>query len=405
MDGGLRAVIALRGREGAVVASTLHQSSRKWIVRGPTLIIFVSRLFDAQVRHRACEVCEHTTAHGFGTAPSTAVPPAPQRSWSPKAAMLKRTMQNVRSQLLARLRASEDQAAFLMNAGKLLLRANQLIADELDVEATRAARAARTDAAERRSFMSSLSHGLRTPLHNIYGYAQLLDAGIRGPLTSDQHDDVRRIQDNERHLLNLVNAVIDFARWEDGDPPALEDVLVRDAVEQAESRVSALTKNAEAATIRHTIAHDLIVRADPQRLGVILVQLFENAAKFSRGRPSIHVRALVVGKRVWIRVEDAGIGIANDDLALIFQPFVRSRDAFVREQAGVGLGLAITRKLARAMNGELSVASRPGKGSTFTIALPRGRERSGQASSATQTPPKRGPRTVASRRAQGRSAD
>ena len=471
--------------------------------------------------------------------------------------MTKRTKQNVRSQLLARLRQSEDQAAFLLNAGDLLRRTNQLFAAELDVEATlagiarlalphqgvwsildvrdgdhtrrvavshpvpelqplaakladgwppvrdwpsgearvlrtgrsevvstisnaalcrvadspehlallrslhigstltvplkdgdttiglltflsdrgghafddrdcrlaedlaasaalalvtarataergAAAVAARVDAAERQSFMSSLSHGLRTPLHNIYGYAQLLNEGIRGPLTGGQQHDVRRIQDNDRHLLNLVDAVIDFARWEDTDPPALEDVLLRDAVEQAESRV-VMTPAGGAATMRNRIPADLVVRANPERLGVILVQLLDNAVKFSREKPAVDIRALVVGKRVWIRVADTGIGIATDDLALIFQPFVRSRDVYGRTKTGVGLGLAITRKLARAMDGDLSVVSRYGKGSTFTLVLPRGRMRSAPPVPA-EPLPRRGPRTVAARRVGGRPA-
>jgi signal transduction histidine kinase len=453
--------------------------------------------------------------------------------------MARRNTPNVRSQLLARLRESEDQAAFLVNAGNLLRRTNQLLAAELGVEATLArvarlalphhgvwsildvrdgdhtrrvavshpvrelqplaeklasgwppardwpsgeARVFRTGrseiaatvsdaelsqvadsaehlallrslhigstltvalkdgdttiglltflsnrgghafderdcrlaedlaasaalaittaraAAARRSFMSSLSHGLRTPLHNIYGYAQLLGGGIRGPLTGDQQHDVRRIQANDRHLLNLVNAVIDFARWEDGDPPVLEDVLLRDAIEQAASLLG-LALDGRTATVRRRVPRNLVVRADRERLEAILVQLLENAVKFSREKAAIEVHALVVGTRVWIRVKDTGIGIAREDLALIFQPFVRSRDPYARAQAGAGLGLAITRQLARAMDGDLTVVSRYGKGSIFTVALPRGRMRPGPRPSSDA--PTRRPRTVTSRPAPG----
>jgi signal transduction histidine kinase len=272
------------------------------------------------------------------------------------------------------------------------------LAEDLAASAALAITTARA-AAARRSFMSSLSHGLRTPLHNIYGYAQLLSGGIRGPLTGDQQHDVRRIQDNDRHLLNLVNAVIGFARWEDSDPPVLEDVPLRAAIEQAESRLG-LTPDGAAPTVRHRVAADLVVRADRARLEAVLVQLLENAVKFSREKAAIDVRAMVVGRRVWVRIQDTGIGIAREDLALIFQPFVRSRDPYVRAQAGVGLGLAIARKLARAMDGDLSVASRYGKGSTFTVALPRGRMRSGLPPTADALP-RRGPRTVTARRARG----
>jgi signal transduction histidine kinase len=233
------------------------------------------------------------------------------------------------------------------------------------------------NSAERVSFMSSLSHGVRTPLHNIFGYAQLLEAGIRGPLNEAQRNDLGRIRENERHLLNLVDAVIRFARWDDDEPTVLEDVVVREALERAD-------RDIVAAASRKGVTYDrdhaevpahLVVRAEFQRLTEILGQLLENAVKFSRAGDAVVVRAMAVGDCVWIRVSDTGIGIDDEDIELIFHPLVRGRDAYARAQDGVGLGLAITRKLARSMDGDLSVVSSRGKGSTFTISLPRGRQR------------------------------
>ena len=210
-------------------------------------------------------------------------------------------------------------------------------------------------------------------MHAIYGYAQLLAAGIGGPLTGEQRHDVERIQANERHLLCLVEAVISFARWDVAGPLALEDVSVRDAVRRTNAVVTrAAAKKGVLYDPEVCIAEDVIVRAEPIRLHEILLQLMLNAVQFSRPNDSVSVSAVPVGDRIWIRVSDTGIGIAKSDIALIFQPFKRAA-APERVLEGVGLGLTITQTLARAMGGELSVVSEEGRGSTFTISLPRGR--------------------------------
>jgi signal transduction histidine kinase len=164
---------------------------------------------------------------------------------------------------------------------------------------------------DRLAFIEALSHGLRTPLHAIHGYAQLLDQEVRGPLNDLQRNDVHRIQANERHLLALVNSVIGYARWDDGQPLALEDVSVVAALRLAESIVTH-------AALRRGVRYDpdsaidaaLTVRAEPRRLREILLQLLLNAVNFSRRQDSVTVQAVNVGDRVWIRVTDTGVGIA-----------------------------------------------------------------------------------------------
>ena len=235
--------------------------------------------------------------------------------------------------------------------------------------------AAETALADRLAFMSSLSHGLRTPLHAIFGYAQLLADGIRGPLTGDQRHDVERIQANERNLLNLVDSVIAFARWDDGENLLTEDVPIQRAVTNARraTQSSAAAKDIVERVSDESLGHDVYVRADPTRLDEILLQLVTNAVRFSRRGGAVDLDVRVVGECVWLRVTDTGVGIAHEDLELVFQPFVRGRNAYARTQPGRGLGLAISRKLARSMGGEVSVVSQEGVGSTFTLALPRGR--------------------------------
>ena len=262
-----------------------------------------------------------------------------------------------RSQLLGHLREG-TQAEFLENARNVI--------SWTGPERT---------PAERENFISLLSHSLRTPLNNIHGYAQLLNGGVRGPLTGDQRDDVRRIEANERHLLSVVNSVISFARWDFDEASALEDVSVRAAVQRVEQAVvrGASEKGVLYASAFGSIAADITVRAEPSRLRQVLLQLMLNAVKFSRPGDSMSVDAHVVGDRVRIRVMDTGIGIVDHEIALIFLPFVRGRDSYVRSQEGVGLGLTIAKRLVCAMGGDLTVASVPEGGSTFTLALPRGR--------------------------------
>jgi signal transduction histidine kinase len=234
---------------------------------------------------------------------------------------------------------------------------------------------ARRGSADRLAFISALSHGLRTPLHAIHGYAQLLDQEVRGPLNDRQRGDVRPIQANERHLLNLASSVIGYARWEDDEPLALEDISVRIAIQLTNAIiVRAATQNGVLYDPENdAIDESLTVRAEPRRLREILLQLMLNAVRFSRPQDSVGVHAVKVGNQVWIRVTDTGVGISREHLDAIFQPFRQAGDSLSTIENGVGLGLAITQRLARAMGGELSAVSAIGRGSTFTLALPCGR--------------------------------
>jgi signal transduction histidine kinase len=186
-------------------------------------------------------------------------------------------------------------------------------------------------------------------------------------------------------LLNLVGAVISYARWDGADPAVLEDLGVLESVTRTNVDIvsAATAKGVTYLPAENAIADDVCVRAEPLRLREILMQLLLNAVKFSRARDTISVSARKVGARVSIRISDTGIGIDESEQDAIFQPFVRARDAYVWGQPGVGLGLAITQKLARAMDGEVSVVSAPGGGSTFTLMLPCGRHHTEEPLSAT----------------------
>jgi PAS domain S-box-containing protein len=225
-------------------------------------------------------------------------------------------------------------------------------------------------------FLAVMSHELRTPLNAIGGYAELIELGIRGPVTAQQREDLGRIQRSQRHLLGLVNEVLNYARLETGVVQyEIRDVRVCDAVTEAEGLILPQARARKLALSVADCPGTLAVRADPEKLRQVLVNLLSNAVKFTNARDGLPGRVEVTCEagpdgRVHVRVRDTGIGIAADKLAMIFEPFVQVRADLTRTAEGTGLGLAISRDLARGMGGDLTVESTPGAGSTFTLALP-----------------------------------
>jgi PAS domain S-box-containing protein len=220
-------------------------------------------------------------------------------------------------------------------------------------------------------FLAVMSHELRTPLNAIGGYAELMELGIRGPVTEQQLEDLGRIQRSQRHLLGLVNEVLNYAKLESGNVRyALADVPVPDALADAAALV---VPQARAKGLTLTIGEcppDLAVRADSEKLRQVLVNVLGNAVKFTDTRG--HVTVTCADRAPWValQVRDTGIGIPADKLGAIFEPFVQVRADLTRTADGTGLGLAISRDLARGMGGDLTAESTPGVGSTFTLTLP-----------------------------------
>jgi PAS domain S-box-containing protein len=243
----------------------------------------------------------------------------------------------------------------------------RLLADE------QAARAEAEAANRAKSeFLAVMSHELRTPLNAIGGYAELMEMGIRGPVTAQQRDDLRRIQASQRHLLGLINEVLNYARVETGAVHyELTSVRVVDLLHAAEALVA---PQAQARGLTLSIAEcdrGLAVRADAEKLRQVLVNLLSNAVKFTDRGGEIAVACTPQGDRMEVTVRDTGVGIALDQRERIFDPFVQVRSDLTRLHEGTGLGLAISRDLARGMGGDLVVDSEPGAGSCFTIIMPR----------------------------------
>ncbi|HEU4561487.1 MAG TPA: PAS domain-containing protein [Longimicrobium sp.] len=247
------------------------------------------------------------------------------------------------------------------------------------VQARREIEAARAEAEAanraKSEFLAVMSHELRTPLNAIGGYAELMEMGIRGPVTEQQRGDLHRIQQSQRHLLGLINEVLNYAKLESGAVHFdVEDICVRDALGAAAALVAPQAGTRGLVLDVLPCPPEMSVRADPDKLRQILLNLLSNAVKFTDRGGRVELACAADAARVRLTVRDSGIGIPADQLERIFEPFVQVRADLTRTAEGTGLGLAISRDLARGMGGDLTAESTPGTGSTFTLTLPRARE-------------------------------
>lgn len=221
-------------------------------------------------------------------------------------------------------------------------------------------------------FLGAMSHELRTPLNAIGGYIDLLDMGLRGPVTDQQHADFARVKKSQQHLVLLITDILDLVRIGAGGVSyAVVDINACDAMRHAVNLVEPLFGQKGIVFDEMTGDSSVVAQADPERVTQILVNLLSNAIKFTPAGGHVGIHCEAQGSTVAMQISDTGIGIEEARLQDIFEPFVQVKDGFADRSSGVGLGLAISRDLARAMDGELTVTSTPGKGSRFTLSLPR----------------------------------
>lgn len=264
---------------------------------------------------------------------------------------------------LARSRPSRDETG----------RINSWLGIAMDIEERKKAEEEAWAASQAKSeFLASMSHELRTPLNAIGGYAELLAMGLRGSLNADQAQDIARIRRSQQHLLGLINDVLNFAKVDAGQAEyRLTAVPVDEALHDTETMIA---PQIVAKGLKYTYKggdRTASVLADPERLQQIVLNLLGNAVKFTDPGGSITLSAKPSGNCIDISVADTGAGIPPEKLERIFDPFVQAERRLNQPVQGVGLGLAISRDLAQAMGGEITVTSKVGAGSTFTLSLPR----------------------------------
>jgi signal transduction histidine kinase len=251
----------------------------------------------------------------------------------------------------------------------------RLLAERSRDEAEVARNAAEEASRSKSRMLGTLSHEMRTPLNAIAGYTQLLGAGVRGPVTPAQMEDIQRIRQNQLHLTGVVNSVLRHAKLENAMLGAeLETVPVADVCAAVESLVMPQMREKGLTFTFTSNAPGLFARADTVKVRQILLNLLSNAVKFTPegGHVSVTCGAGEQAGTVAVRVADTGVGIASVLQEKIFEPFVQV-GAPLSSDEGVGLGLWISRALARAMGGDLSVQSELGQGSVFTLTLPSAR--------------------------------
>src|ERR1700730_2346329 len=249
--------------------------------------------------------------------------------------------------------------------------------DEL-AETVRQLKIARDQAMEasrtKSSFLANMSHELRTPLNAIIGLTELLceNAGRFG--TEKALDPLRRVLRAGRHLLNLINDILDLSKIEAGKLDlVLEEVMIQPVVEEIIGTAKPLAEQNRNQLFLECSAEIGMVRCDSMRLRQILLNVIGNACKFTKdGAVHLRVTRRHDIEREWVEfaVSDSGIGMTEEQLARLFQEFAQADASTTRQFGGTGLGLAITRKLCQMMGGDVTAISSPGQGSTFTVRLP-----------------------------------
>jgi len=249
---------------------------------------------------------------------------------------------------------------------------------ELALEGEQAARK-EAEAANRikSELFARLSHEFRTPLHAVSGYLEILQQNIHGALTAEQRRDVGRIHQAQEHLLALVNMILDFAKLEGGPIELfMAEIPIEETLRGAEALVAPQFAKKGVSYTHRNGDSSLTVFADREKVQQIVVNLLANAVKFTAAGGAVELDWKIEDEQLLVRVRDTGCGVPEEKIEHIFEPFVQLRAAGSIPSGGTGLGLPISRDLARAMGGDVTATSTLGVGSVFTLTL-RPRKRSG----------------------------
>jgi PAS domain S-box-containing protein len=262
-------------------------------------------------------------------------------------------------------RASAELEDRVQQATVELVRQNELLRrSQIQLEAASTAKS---------QFLANMSHELRTPLNAIMGYASMLTKGVAGELTPPQKQHLARVESNSRHLLSIINDVLDISRIEAGRMPLhVTRFAVPDLIEEVLAEVEPIIARTRL-TVKNEI-HGVLppVQSDRQKVKQVVLNLLTNALKFTpKGWVSVSTRYEKSSDTLSITVADTGIGIAPRDQEHVFEDFRQADSSTTRQYGGAGLGLAICRRLATMLGGRITLESTPGEGSTFTFTFRR----------------------------------
>jgi PAS domain S-box-containing protein len=276
-----------------------------------------------------------------------------------------------REQLYEQLKAaSAELERRVQEATSALVRQNELLRRQaIELEQASVAKS---------QFLANVSHDVRTPLNAILGYTSLLLRGVSGELDPSQREPLARVDANARHLLTLINEILDIARIEAGKMPVRRSpIKLRELIDEIMSEVEPLIARSNLSVTASVTPGLPLLRSDRQKVKQIILNLLTNALKFTpRGSVTLTCAYLHSTREIAIAVADTGIGIAEADQTRIFEAFSQADPTPAREGGGTGLGLAICRRLATILGGRITLESKLRRGSTFTLIVPFGSKRS-----------------------------
>ncbi len=277
-----------------------------------------------------------------------------------------RTEELERARLYEQLkRASSELEQKVREATAELTRQNELLRrSHFEIERASAAKS---------QFLANMSHEFRTPLNAILGYTSMLLKGVTGELTAHQRRNLERVDSNAHHLLAIINDILDISRIEAGKMPlTLTTFDLKDLVAEVLAEVEPIIARSQLAVTSQLAADVPQLKTDRQKVKQIVINFLTNAIKFTpRGSVEVRAGSMPDGDQIAIAVADTGIGISAEDRERIFEDFRQADNSPTREYMGAGLGLAICRRLAGMLDGAITLESEIGRGSTFTLVVPR----------------------------------